>query len=1308
MRDRDQIAIIERALRRWRRAQLIDAATYQRLWAAREDAAAHEDTTAPALGASAPAPADPASAAHAALAEAVADAAVVADIAILDRAAGNRPLDIETRVGPELERELLGEVAFHEQLAASMPAGDAPGEVVAAHQQEAARRIVERDSLWSRAIRPFLLANAFWLAGALLIVTGSIYFLQLAWEHLPSVPLHAVVAATLHGYGAAFFGVGYLLCRKREAYGVGRILCAFAFALLPLGSVAVGEFGRVAVDNAGALGAGLALLAAALALALQGFIIAVVAGLYERGAMRPTLVAGLGLALLTMLAPTVAMLWRPLQAAVPAAAPLLVLGLVALGWGFALLVRGRVLLHMSVQLFGGAMLWSFLVLLVHAQLSDPVPVYFLAPVAAALAVLLVRADHGLRMLLAEQPRLTGWGSGFYALAGLALVSAVLALDGRGLFVSVRLNVLACAIAATGLYAQAAARYGAAPFTWLACAAGLLLYYFLPAPFTGLLDYLRSAAESSLGYGDEPLPLAFYGLTLSPYLAILIALERKLAPRRDDIARALQRCVLALSALLVLLPLEAIETDLRPAAWTWPLFVAGAFVAARVYARPWLRYLGHLGAILSLIVLARLLVPALAPGPLLGIHALAFALLALRWRSRPHLAFAAALGAVAALLSLALTPSLLRRDPTWTELLATLSLSGVSCALLAHRLGSRIAAYIASAHALGLAITACIAAGASSGAGVAVFCALTALAAAIAWRTRDQPDDARAVRLLANPASDGAVVSVLVAALVALVGGAILTIPVALCAAALAVGTRNARTTAVAALAFALSVGVVLERYGHHVWRLGEVVAGCALLLVAARIPSTWPRYIRRHAALTLIGLGVVGLGLYGCVQLMSEVAGEVTWTSHTFAGLCAVSLALARLWWTRARWTRLWAALWPPLALLAAQAGAIAAAAALSTGRHPDAAVAAPMALSALLSALGFDLLARRLHRQASAPPRPGVARLPAYAQIALYAAAGLSFAAILGCLPQRPAVVHAIGFGTLAAVALRLWMLGRKRLESRWYWTLLALATGGYLLLRKATALASLDPALDVAVAVVAGHIALWTPHALRLQPLAHPARRPLRAAALLWPFAALIQLSALTTPGLIALFLALSAHHAIAAWRWPQRALWLLALACGDVALLAFWEYLGWTAYLLYTLPVTLSLLLATHLYGVLLRQRGRHLGRSAVLLLFFGIALQQALSAVQPVQGLVLVPILCLVALAAGTVLRVRAYALTGVAFLALDLAAHLLRYGLESRILGAVFLTALGLVVIACMVVFSLERERLLRRYSAIIGQLRTWD
>lgn len=119
-------------------------------------------------------------------------------------------------------------------------------------------------------------------------------------------------------------------------------------------------------------------------------------------------------------------------------------------------------------------------------------------------------------------------------------------------------------------------------------------------------------------------------------------------------------------------------------------------------------------------------------------------------------------------------------------------------------------------------------------------------------------------------------------------------------------------------------------------------------------------------------------------------------------------------------------------------------------------------------------------------------------------------------------------------------------------------------------------------------------------------------------------------------------------------------------------------------------------------------RSLLRALLLVGLYGSSVAVACSDISPPQALTVVPSLCVLGIMAGTLLRIRSYLLLSVVFLAVDLIANLLRYGLASRTLGALFLTALGLLLVAAMVFFNLERERILRRYASIRLQLRGWD
>jgi hypothetical protein len=91
----------------------------------------------------------------------------------------------------------------------------------------------------------------------------------------------------------------------------------------------------------------------------------------------------------------------------------------------------------------------------------------------------------------------------------------------------------------------------------------------------------------------------------------------------------------------------------------------------------------------------------------------------------------------------------------------------------------------------------------------------------------------------------------------------------------------------------------------------------------------------------------------------------------------------------------------------------------------------------------------------------------------------------------------------------------------------------------------------------------------------------------------------------------------------------------------------------------------------------------------------------------QTLVIIPMLCIVAMLAGTYLRIRSYIYLSIGFLATDLIFNMIHYGLEYPILGALFLTLLGLSIVGGMIVFSLERQRILNKYSAIFQEVKTW-
>lgn len=1279
----EQSAFLQASIERWRQQGLIDDVTFERL---RADITAAQRAGAEARTAAA---AVPVAERPAQLGQAMAAAA--ADLVTL------LP---EDTAGP------------------SAPAGLAAGHARRSPEQHVlAHEAAAPGSPWTRALRQFLVTNAMWLAGALLIIAGSIYFLRLAWDHLSSVPLHAVIAGALHGYAGAFFGVGYLLARKRDAHAVSRILFAFACGILPLGSVAVGELGHLSISLWGAPGAALAALAMALGLLAQGFILAVVAGLYERAAMRLMVTTGLGLAFLIMITRVAGAALEHAGWASSVAVPAVLAppGFAVLAYGFLGLPRHRVHLRMSLLLFGGAVLWAFLVLVVRAQLLAPIAGMYFTTLLAALSALLVVTDHRLRARTGEPPRLTEINIGFYVAALVALVLALAGLGTRGYFdVWARVNVLACALVATALFAQGAWRYGRRLMTWLAAGAGLFAYFFLPAPFTALLRLAQTWVTAALGYQHEPMPVAFYGLLFLPYLATLIALASRLRPRRADLARDLEQLVLQLSTALALLAMFG-DGDPRPVLWTWPIYAAAAFAGARALARPWLRQAGHVLALAWLSQAVGWQWPDASPAPVLAVYGVASALALVRWPAAGHLAFAA-LAAVVASAAVGLTGPLLDlavhlARPTITSATLTAALLALTTGLLAHvkrwpwcahaaALLALAASNMASMHGHVSALTAWI-----------ILLVHAAAYAAVAHALRRAPSAGARWKLLARPALAGATLALVAAWIPALlVHPYTAPLLVTVMLAHLAWIGRGAFVMTLAATSGALAVvlaaaGLDDARVVDEIWQLALVALGSLYLVLAAHLPPAWPAAGRRRRALASVGLIALGVGVLHCMLQAVENtggAGALSWWWRATAALAALTAVGAWLWWRRALWVQLWSGLWPLAFLATGQAAAITLAVAMSTGRHPDAAVMALMAPVALVCGRSLHALAQRWRGQRA------VGLMDETATLGVVGAGLLAAASVAGCLPAVPGFVAVLALLTLAAVAAVLVRDGvHAGTVARVHLALIAV-TAWYVLARAGTPLATLGPALDAVVIVVAAVLALWTSVRIPAGTRAAVLRKPLQVAALVWPLAAPWIMIDLGSAARCVLGMVVAVHYAAMGRLLHERNLVPLAMAFGNAALLLAFGALGWSDTLLYAVPLALSGLVLVHVYGPDLGQKGRNSARVAVLGALYVLALGQALAQATPLQALVVVPLLCVAAIVAGTILQVRVYVLMGVLFLAADLGANMLRYGLESRLMGALFLTFLGLAIVGGMVYFSVERERIMKRYAGIAGRLRAWD
>lgn len=1441
---------------------------------------------------------------------------------------------------PDLDEYLEAEASFHIDLqqrveaaaeeqqqarsqALSVPASERPGSLSAAvssatkdlmgvleegpaEDVSPAEEVLQRDSLWSTRLRPFLHENALWLASGLLILCGSLYFLRLVWNDLSSLLLHSVISLSLLLYAGAFFSVGYVLIRKRGAQTVGRILFCFSMAILPLAGVAVGELAGVMVREGLPFLAPVVMLAA---LAVQGFILFIIAGLFERSAIKPLSRPALLISALTLSVAPLEALASPgnlLLAALP-------LGLAALHLSLRQVLSDGVNLRASILFVGGSLLWSLTVLVGRVHVAAPVSPTYYASLAAGLVAVLLVAERRLRRRDGLAPCLTPPSLVMYGALLASLVWSLAGLAIHGYFdLWSRLGVLVCSTVGVVLFAQAAVRHGRGAMTHLAASAGLLTYFFLPAPFSGLLRLAQRWVNAALGYQNEPMPVAYYGLTFIPYLVGLTLLAAYLRQRRADLSWDLQRFLMVLGTLLVVLAAAA-KGDLRPMLWTWPVYAAGAFVWAAVFHMPRLRYAGQAILLALLWVVGAWLARQFSlpcTAALLAAHGflLAAASMLYRHRSLPELGHGALAAAALSLLALLAAPA------NHLSVCLALILTTFVLGLLAWRYASRLAAHLAGLLSLSTTISWMVYWSPSEPTLIIILLAYASAAALLAHVLRRGASLARSPAVVAGllGASIALLYSLMdhnlpllsrglaaalfihlalisrswpamaASALGAALAGSVLTVEVAergspftltllsmvyLLGATRIVGRRSRALTVCAFLVAGVGVWTALafantEAAQRFLWSaaacgaaalfslaacyryrqrqvagvaalaclaLASTAAGALLLqhLVPPSPASAWslvallaglslawtraaksiPLPLLSRASLSAGGLltlpALLCLAVFtalSCLQCgphSARILGLFNLEAHVFALLCsgllvlatwfhdhqqgsaysrhlliaaavglvlvlfrltapslhlspallAPALALAALAKRRqpliilgwplalcalallashahlhlphlllslAGLTAVLALNWrPPMALpersiplqwgwaigfaLTIQASAVWLAELLSTGRHPRPAVLIVMGTAALAT---WAMLARVCR---AAAPEEALEHAATVSRLCLPAAAALSFAGVLLCGPEVPLDALLLGALTLALLCLLMPSLGLRQ-ERPWLVHASAAAlTLLYILLRHRTALSVIGAPLDAAVILVASQAALWFSRAQ-----ADILRRPLLTATLLWPLASLTLLPSLDLGGAALLCLLTALHYSMAASALRARLLSVPAMIFSNAALILSYGMMGWSDLLLYVLPISFSLLVLIHLYRQELGAQGSKATRTVVLVGLYSLSTGQALLTLSPLTALVVVPALCVAGLVVGTMFRIRIYVLMGVGFLAADLLLNMLQYGLMRPHLGALFLTLLGLILVVGMVVFTLERERILSRYSVIFNELRTWE
>jgi hypothetical protein len=167
------------------------------------------------------------------------------------------------------------------------------------------------------------------------------------------------------------------------------------------------------------------------------------------------------------------------------------------------------------------------------------------------------------------------------------------------------------------------------------------------------------------------------------------------------------------------------------------------------------------------------------------------------------------------------------------------------------------------------------------------------------------------------------------------------------------------------------------------------------------------------------------------------------------------------------------------------------------------------------------------------------------------------------------------------------------------------------------------------------------------------------------------------------------------------------LAAVALCNLALFSTWAARGLSDAQLYTIPLGLSLLVAAQLGREdLNRTAAQNLRGLGCLVLYAGTGWQMASS-----DGLLfplVLGLLALVTVAAGALLRVRAFLYLGATALVVDVLANLTRYSARSTLVLAVTITATGLGIVGGMAWFSVRRAEALAIYRRFSAALEDWE
>ena len=399
------------------------------------------------------------------------------------------------------------------------------------------------------AVARLLRERTWWLVGAALTVVGSFFVAGTVWSDLGTVPRLVVVLVGLGLYAQAFAAAGHRLARQPHGTRAGGWLLGVSVALAPVLAMAAGS-GWELGGLSGLAFSTPALLGVALLLAWRlPRDLAVLLPQGDRTLPWIYLLLSLAVGLLP-LAPS------PAWLLLPAVVASLGLWRALTRWRRLPTAAGLLLLHpLAFHAYLAPHGWS--------------GAYAPALAVAALAVLYLDAAQG-RWRGVRALRLRGL-RGVVA-AGLASLALLLLLPGfTPLPAGPETAIVGLLLAP--FFLGAALSWKRPVMIYGGLLALLLFTLALPDLFWAMVEPFLTLAGAALGYRDEPLPLAWYSMTLLPYLLVcrLAAggLRRSGWRQAEALSAHAWRWTFTLSLLLVVIA-HTRGSDLRPALLALPL------------------------------------------------------------------------------------------------------------------------------------------------------------------------------------------------------------------------------------------------------------------------------------------------------------------------------------------------------------------------------------------------------------------------------------------------------------------------------------------------------------------------------------------------------------------------------------------------------------------------------------------------------------------------------------------------------------------------------------------------------------------